>query len=36
LALTENDAGYRVWRILVRYITPVAVVIVFLNAIGVV
>lgn len=36
LALTENNAGYRVWRILVRYITPVAVVIVFLNAIGVV
>jgi NSS family neurotransmitter:Na+ symporter len=36
LALTENNAGYRVWRILVRYVTPVAVVVVFLNAIGVV
>jgi NSS family neurotransmitter:Na+ symporter len=27
---------YRLWRILVRYITPVAVVIVFLNAIGII
>jgi len=27
---------YRVWRLLIRYITPVAVIIVFLNAIGVV
>ena len=27
---------YRVWRVLVRYITPVAVIIVFLNAIGII
>ena len=28
--------SYRVWRVLVRYITPVAVIIVFLNAIGII
>jgi len=31
-----NQAGYRLWRFLVRYVTPVCVVIVFLNAIGVI
>ena len=30
-----NKLGYRLWRVLVRYVTPVGVVIVFLNAIGV-
>ncbi len=30
-----NKTGYRAWRLLVRYVTPVAVLIVFLNAIGV-
>jgi len=36
LALTENSVSYIMWRFLVRFVTPVAVVIVFLNAIGVV
>jgi NSS family neurotransmitter:Na+ symporter len=31
-----NRVGYRLWRFLVRYVTPVCVVIVFLNAIGVI
>ncbi|MEJ2552552.1 MAG: sodium-dependent transporter [Gammaproteobacteria bacterium] len=31
-----NRIGYKLWRFLVRYITPVCVVIVFLNAIGVI
>jgi NSS family neurotransmitter:Na+ symporter len=31
-----NRIGYRMWRFLVRYVTPVCVVIVFLNAIGVI
>jgi NSS family neurotransmitter:Na+ symporter len=31
-----NRIGYRMWRYLVRYVTPVCVVIVFLNAIGVI
>ena len=31
-----NRAGYGLWRFLVRYVTPVCVVIVFLNAIGVI
>ena len=31
-----NDIGFRLWRFLVRYVTPVGVVIVFLNAIGVI
>jgi len=26
--------GYRAWRVVTRYVTPVAVVLVFLNAIG--
>ena len=32
----ENAAVYNLWRFFVRYITPVAVIIVFLNAIGVI
>jgi NSS family neurotransmitter:Na+ symporter len=35
LALGEG-AAYQVWRFLVRFVTPIAVIIVFLNAIGVV
>jgi NSS family neurotransmitter:Na+ symporter len=31
-----NQLGYRLWRFLVRFVTPVCVVIVFLNAIGVI
>jgi len=31
-----NRVGYRLWRFLVRYVTPVCVVIVFLKAIGVI
>jgi len=30
----ENESAFNLWRFLVRYITPVAVVIVFLNAVG--
>lgn len=36
LALAEKSLGYILWRILVRFVTPIAVTIVFLNAIGVV
>ena len=32
----ENPLFYQLWRFFVRYITPVAVVVVFLNAIGVI
>jgi len=32
----KSDAGYRIWFLLTRFITPVAVIIVFLNAIGVI
>lgn len=35
LALTETSLSYITWRFLVRFVTPIAVVIVFLNAIGV-
>ena len=35
LALADNSVGYIVWRFLVRFVTPVAVIIVFLKAIGV-
>jgi NSS family neurotransmitter:Na+ symporter len=31
-----NHVGYRLWRLLVRYVTPVCVIIVFLKAIGVI
>jgi len=31
-----NRVGYHLWRFLVRFVTPVCVVIVFLNAIGVI
>jgi len=31
----ENEGLFNSWRILVRYITPIAVIIVFLNAVGV-
>ena len=31
-----NRIGFRLWRFLVRYVTPVGVVIVFLNAIGII
>lgn len=34
LALAENGAAHTSWRFLVRYLTPVAVIIVFLNAVG--
>ncbi|MDT8383182.1 MAG: sodium-dependent transporter [Gammaproteobacteria bacterium] len=36
LALAAKSLGYILWRILVRFVTPIAVTIVFLNAIGVV
>lgn len=36
LALAEKGAAHRSWRFLVRYVTPVAVVVVFLNAVGLV
>ena len=29
-----NESVFHLWRFLVRYITPIAVVIVFLNAVG--
>ncbi|GMR21430.1 MAG: sodium-dependent transporter [Gammaproteobacteria bacterium] len=32
----DDGSGYRAWRLLVRYVSPVAVVIVFLNVIGVI
>ena len=32
----EYPVFYQLWRILIRYITPAAVVIVFLNVIGIV
>ncbi len=35
LALAENGLAHTSWRFLVRFVTPVAVIIVFLNAIGV-
>jgi len=31
-----NDVGYRLWHFLVRFVTPIGVVIVFLNAIGII
>ena len=34
LDAAENGAVYAVWRFLVRYVTPVAVIIVFLHAVG--
>lgn len=34
LALPENGMAHTSWRFLVRFVTPVAVIIVFLNAIG--
>ncbi len=34
--LNSTETGYKYWRFLVRYITPVAVMIVFLNVIGVI
>jgi len=36
LTLAESGMAYTSWRFLVRFVTPVAVIIVFLNAIGVV
>ena len=33
--LNSSESGYRVWKILVRVITPIAVMVVFLNVIGV-
>ncbi len=32
----RSELGYRVWHFLVRYVTPLAVIVVFLNAIGVI
>jgi neurotransmitter:Na+ symporter, NSS family len=32
----EAGRGYRLWRILARYVTPIAVIVVLLNAIGIV
>ena len=34
--LAIAPSAYRVWQVLVRYVTPVGVVLVFLNAIGVI
>ncbi|HEY9051612.1 MAG TPA: sodium-dependent transporter [Gammaproteobacteria bacterium] len=34
--LNTTESGYEIWRFLVRYITPVAVMIIFLNVIGVI
>ena len=34
LTLEENGPAFTVWRFLLRFVTPVAVIIVFLNAIG--
>ena len=34
--LQTNELIYKVWRFLVRYVTPVAVIIVFLNALGII
>jgi NSS family neurotransmitter:Na+ symporter len=34
--LNTYDFIYKIWRFLVRFITPVAVIIVFLNAIGII
>ena len=34
LALPENGTAHNAWRLLLRFVTPVAVIIVFLNAIG--
>ncbi|HHI93766.1 MAG TPA: sodium-dependent transporter [Gammaproteobacteria bacterium] len=36
LALAEDGVAHTSWRFLVRFVTPVAVIIVFLNAVGVV
>jgi NSS family neurotransmitter:Na+ symporter len=33
LAIGEGSA-YRLWRVLIRYVAPLAVALVFLNAIG--
>jgi NSS family neurotransmitter:Na+ symporter len=35
LDMNESDHGYQIWRFLIRYVTPVAVMIVMLKAIGV-
>ena len=29
-----NETGYKLWRVLIRYVSPLAVILVFLNAIG--
>jgi len=34
--LNSTEKGYKLWAFLVRYITPVAVMIVFLSAIGII
>lgn len=35
LAMNLTDVGYKVWHFLIRYVTPVAVIIVMLKAIGI-
>ena len=34
--LDTHDIIYRVWHFMVKYITPVAVIIVFLNVVGII
>ena len=35
LDMNETDIGYQIWRFLIRFVTPVAVIIVMLKAVGV-
>ena len=35
LHMTEDSAAFEIWHFLVRFVTPVAVLVVFFNAIGV-
>ncbi len=35
LDMNETDTGYQIWRFLIRFVTPVAVIIVMLKAIGI-
>ena len=34
LALGQNGTAFQIWRFLVRFVTPIAVIVVFLRAIG--
>jgi len=34
LEMSENRFGYQLWRFLIRFVTPIGVTLIFLNAIG--